>query len=605
MSVLNCIILIRFILFLFNMSEVKEYVIYVRKSTEDNKWERQAQSIPDQIQKCIEYIEAHKDTMRLKLKPKDFSDFESEEELRIEDHDKIEANRKIYQSTRKYYIIKERRSAHELWRPKWNKLIEKIKKWEIEWLLSYSPDRQARNLVDWGMIIECTDKWLVDLKYTNFTFENTSSWKMMLGIRFVFSKQYSDKLKEDSWRGVEASVKKWILQWEYKYGYTRNPETWYAEPHPKNFKLMKEAFRMKVVDKASDKVIADWLNDNWFERDWKKGKEKKRIKASILSDVWVDPFYCWIYVYGKFTVNLLEVPWANFQPLISRERHEILLDRRLSKVKKPEVKAQTRKYEEVYSFPEWMITTIKGYSMVPYIPKVADKLRKLALLQKEKPEATLLDIVTSKYVRYEMKSNSVKWDKTSKDRKNKTLAVNQNVLEDKVMTAFKWIKVSEKMYDEYLGFVRNELKKVNQKIETQRSVLNMRLWKLKEDRHNYIEKFMWHDFREWEEDIYNSNIEKYNKQEERINIELENLTISERNKEMEFQIFTKMLKNADKYYKKASNVQKKKICKLLISNIIVDSKKRLRIERNPVFGESIKALSANLLLAGIEPASNP
>ncbi|MBO7095257.1 hypothetical protein J6V86_03685 [bacterium] len=46
--------------------------------------------------------------------------------------------------------------------------------------------------------------------------------------------------------------------------------------------------------------------------------------------------------------------------------------------------------------------------MVPYIPKVADKLRKLALLQKEKPEATLLDIVTSKYVRYEMKSNSVK-----------------------------------------------------------------------------------------------------------------------------------------------------------------------------------------------------
>jgi len=52
--------------------------------------------------------------MRLKLKPEDFSEFETEEELRIEDNDKIEANRKIYQETRKYYIVKERQSAHEL-----------------------------------------------------------------------------------------------------------------------------------------------------------------------------------------------------------------------------------------------------------------------------------------------------------------------------------------------------------------------------------------------------------------------------------------------------------------------------------------------------------
>ena len=104
-----------------------EYVIYVRKSTEDNSGERQAQSIPDQIKKCVEYAEAHKDTVVLKLKPKNF-EFETEEELKIEDADKELSHRRIYQETRKYYIIKERMSAKITGRPKWNALIKKIEK---------------------------------------------------------------------------------------------------------------------------------------------------------------------------------------------------------------------------------------------------------------------------------------------------------------------------------------------------------------------------------------------------------------------------------------------------------------------------------------------
>ncbi len=587
------------------MSEVKEYVIYVRKSTEDNSWERQAQSIPDQIKKCIEYIEANKETMKLRLKPENFSDFESDEELRIEDNDKIIENRKIYQSTRKYYIIKERKSAHELWRPKWNKLIEKIRNWEIEWLLSYSPDRQARNLVDWGMIIECADKWFVDLKYTNFSFEPTSSWMMMLWIWFVFSKQYSDKLREDSWRWVEQSIKKWILMGEYKYGYIRNPDTWYAEPHPKYFKLMKEAFRMKVIDKASDKVIADRLNDNWFIREKRKGKEKKLINPTMLSEVRIDPFYCWIYVYWKHKVDLLDVAWANFQPMISRERHEILLDRRLAKVKRPEIKDQKRKYEEVISFPDWMIKTTTWWTLTPYIPKIWDKKKKLEELQKTNPKATLCDIINSKHVRYEVKTNSIKTLKSSKDIKNKTLAVNQYELEQKIINSLKTIKISEKVYNEYANFMKDELKNITNKIETKRNIINMRLWKIREDRTKYIERFMWKDFKEYEEEIYQKELKKFDEMEERANIELSNLTVSERNKMVEFQIFAKMLKSADIYYQKASNVQKKKIAKLLISNLIVDSKKRLRIVRKPQLNILFWKNSDSLLLAGIEPASNP
>jgi len=56
-------------------------------------------------------------------------------------------------------------------------------------------------MLEGGEIIDCVDQGLIALEYTNFHFENTPAGKMMLGIWFVFSKQYSDKLSEDSSRG--------------------------------------------------------------------------------------------------------------------------------------------------------------------------------------------------------------------------------------------------------------------------------------------------------------------------------------------------------------------------------------------------------------------
>ena len=47
---------------------------------------------------------------------------------------------------------------------------------------------------------------------------------MMLGIWFVFSKQYSDKLSEDITRGKKTSVEKGKSQGRYKYGYYRDPK---------------------------------------------------------------------------------------------------------------------------------------------------------------------------------------------------------------------------------------------------------------------------------------------------------------------------------------------------------------------------------------------
>ena len=101
-------------------------------------------------------------------------------------------------------------------------------------------------MLEGGELIDCVDNGLVDLKYTNFHFENTASGKMMLGIWFVFSKQYSDKLSEDITRGKTSAVERGKSQGKYKYGYYRDEDTGLYKPHPTYFSLMKEAFQMKL-----------------------------------------------------------------------------------------------------------------------------------------------------------------------------------------------------------------------------------------------------------------------------------------------------------------------------------------------------------------------
>ena len=70
-----------------------EYVIYCRKSTDESS-NKQTQSIPDQIKRCIEY--AQQNWLKIKAKPSDFSDFEWKYDVRNEDHDKEWDHREIY-----------------------------------------------------------------------------------------------------------------------------------------------------------------------------------------------------------------------------------------------------------------------------------------------------------------------------------------------------------------------------------------------------------------------------------------------------------------------------------------------------------------------------
>jgi DNA invertase Pin-like site-specific DNA recombinase len=146
-----------------DVSTVK-YALYARKSTQGE--EQQERSIKDQVDECMERV----------IVP---------EKLNL------------------VRTIKEEFSAKEPdTRDKFKTLLDDIRKGKITGIVAWHPDRLARNMKDAGEIIDMLDTGLLkDLKFPTATFENNPTGKMMLGISFVLSKQYSEHLSESVTRG--------------------------------------------------------------------------------------------------------------------------------------------------------------------------------------------------------------------------------------------------------------------------------------------------------------------------------------------------------------------------------------------------------------------
>ena len=240
------------------------YVLYARKSTTDES--RQVRSIPDQIRECKELV------TRLGL----------------------HIVGKPLQETQSAKLPRKR--------PIFRQMISDIKQKKYDGILAWNPDRLARNMLEGGEIIDLIDQGIIkDLKFVTHHFTPDANGKMLLGMAFVLSKQYSDDLSQKVTRGVRAKFAEGKGS-APKHGYVRDKDGYYR-PDGKNHRLIKDAWHMRVEGKSILDIVAHMNREGYGRKVKKTGKQVKMSKQT-LSSIFHDTFYYGVLAQGGETIDL-------------------------------------------------------------------------------------------------------------------------------------------------------------------------------------------------------------------------------------------------------------------------------------------------------------
>jgi len=261
------------------------YVIYLRKSTDDEA--KQVRSIDDQRDECWALAKS------------------------------MNVNPSLVT------VLEESASAKKAGnRPVFNEMIRGFQTGKYHGLLAWSPDRLSRNMKEAGEIIDLIDLEVIqDLQFKTYQFDNSPNGKMMLGILFATSKQYSDKLAVDVKRGTDGNIKDGNYNGVTKKGYYVDNATNKFAPDRYNWAILRIAVDMRLRENKNNSEIADFLNEARLSVRKSEDDEYKvvNVTKNTVGNFFADPFYCGLYEYGNNIVNLTEI--YNFVPLITTDEY--------------------------------------------------------------------------------------------------------------------------------------------------------------------------------------------------------------------------------------------------------------------------------------------
>ena len=230
------------------------YIIYCRKSTDEKN--RQVLSIDGQLSELKE--------------------FAKRENLQIVD------------------TVLENKTAKEPGREKFADLLKRIEKGEANGILSWHPDRLARNSVDGGKIIYLLDiDKLTNLKFPTFWFDNTPQGKFMLSIAFGQSKYYVDNLSENVKRGLREKLRRGVWPKLAPIGYFNDLKNKSIEVYIEKSKYVKKAFEKFAEGTVSYSEIARMLFKCGIFR-----KGERVMKVGTIKNMLTNKFYIGTFLYN-------------------------------------------------------------------------------------------------------------------------------------------------------------------------------------------------------------------------------------------------------------------------------------------------------------------
>ena len=192
---------------------------------------------------------------------------------------------------------------------KFAEMLSLIEKGKADGIISWHPDRLARNSVDGGKIIHFVDRGLIkSLKFPTFWFEPTPQGLFMLNIAFGQSKYFVDSLRENVKRGLRQKIRNGVWPGWAPVGYLNNPKTRIIDVDKNKAPKVKKLFEIYATGEYTLKSLANWCKEKNL-----RGNLNKEIAVSNIQKILQNIFYIGLMKYRG------EIFEGQHEPLISKK----------------------------------------------------------------------------------------------------------------------------------------------------------------------------------------------------------------------------------------------------------------------------------------------
>ncbi len=216
---------------------------------------------------------------------------------------------------------KESHSAKEAGqRPVFNEIVEELKEGQFNGILTWAPDRIARNAGDLGRIVDLMDQQrLVEIRTFGQKFSNTPNDKFMLMILGSQAKLENDNKVINVKRGLRARCQMGLWPCTAPTGYLNSKNVdkrCHVEIDPVRAPVIKRIFEKVAYENYSGRMIYRWLNDIKFVTRGDKPMTLGNIYRMLRMT-----FY-----YGAFEYPMGSGDWyeGKHTPIITKELFELV-----------------------------------------------------------------------------------------------------------------------------------------------------------------------------------------------------------------------------------------------------------------------------------------